>query len=311
VTIPTLAYLHLDVFSSRPFEGNQLAVFPDASGMDPAVMQRIAREFNFSETTFVLGAGAPGTDVRMRIFTPGAEVPIAGHPTIGTTFALAELGVLETDRETLTFDLAAGPTPVALRWDGPRLAFAWMTQPRPVYTPARVGAAAVAEALGIGANEVGPGGLPLEVGNSGVPFLYVPLRSRGAVDAVRVRPDRISAVCGEAGNHVDGVFVFAAGSPEGDGITAWSRMFAPDIGVFEDPATGIASGPLGGYLVRHGLAGPASTDAPLVSLQGARMGRPSRVHVAVDVDAGAVSRVRVGGTAVCVARGQLMLRTEG
>jgi trans-2,3-dihydro-3-hydroxyanthranilate isomerase len=304
VTARRLDYLHLDVFSRRPFEGNQLAVFPEAAGLDSALMQRIAREFNFSETTFVLGPGAAGTDVRMRIFTPGAEVPIAGHPTVGTTFALAELGRIAPPRDTLTFDLAAGPTPVALQWEGGCLAFAWMTQPRPVYSPASVGAAALADALGIAVGEVAPGGLPIEVGSSGVPFLFVPMASRDAVDAVRPRPDRVSAVCAAAGRHVDGLFVFAATSPAADGITAWSRMFAPDIGVFEDPATGIASGPLGGYLVRHGLAPAASLDTPLVSLQGVRMGRPSRIHIAVETEGGAVSRVRVGGTAVCVARGE-------
>jgi trans-2,3-dihydro-3-hydroxyanthranilate isomerase len=298
-----LDYLHLDVFSSRPFEGNQLAVFPEAAGLDPGLMQRIAREFNFSETTFVLGAGGPGTDVRMRIFTPGAEVPIAGHPTIGTTFALAELGRVAPASDTVVFDLAVGPTPVALRWDGGRLSFAWMTQPRPVYTTANLDAADVAAALGIAVAAVAPGGLPIEVGSSGVPFLFVPLASRDAVDAARPHPGRVSAVCAAAGAGAGGLFVFAATSPGRDGITAWSRMFAPDIGVFEDPATGIASGPLGGYLVRHGLAPAASTETPLVSLQGACMGRPSRLHIAVDTDGDVVSRVRVGGTAVCVARG--------
>src|SRR5262245_15339480 len=126
-------YLQLDVFTDHLFGGNQLAVFLDGRGLSGEIMQAVAGEMNFSETTFVLPAERPDTDVRMRIFTPGSELPIAGHPTIGSTFALARTGVIAADRERFVFGLGAGPTPVSLAWRGADLTFAWMTQPLPQF----------------------------------------------------------------------------------------------------------------------------------------------------------------------------------
>ena len=125
------------MFTDRRFEGNQLAVFPDGRGLDPATMQTIAREMNFSESTFILPKEREGTDVRMRIFTPGVELPMAGHPTIGSTFALAHLGVIARASEHFVFELGVGPTPVELSWNDEGLSFAWMDQrPPEVRTPA-------------------------------------------------------------------------------------------------------------------------------------------------------------------------------
>ena len=128
-------YLHLDVFTDRPFEGNQLAVFPDPHGLSTADMQAIAREMNFSESTFIFpaNAGAHPGRARMRIFTPGAELPMAGHPTIGSTFALAAEGTIEPGRKDFVFELGVGPTPVSLEWADGKLAFAWMTQLLPAF----------------------------------------------------------------------------------------------------------------------------------------------------------------------------------
>ena len=126
-------YLHLDVFTDHLFGGNQLAVFLDGRGLETDQMQAIAKEMNFSETTFVLPPEQADTDVRMRIFTPGDELPIAGHPTIGSTFALARSGVIGSDRKRFVFGLGIGPTPVALTWKNEELTFAWMTQRLPVF----------------------------------------------------------------------------------------------------------------------------------------------------------------------------------
>src|SRR5262245_45098572 len=120
-------YLHLDVFTDRPLTGNQLAVFLDAPGLDPDVMQRIALEMAFSETTFVLPPEHPGVDYRVRIFTPRSELPMAGHPTIGTTFALAHAGRITQASAFITLGLGIGPTPLGLEWRGDHLDFAWMT----------------------------------------------------------------------------------------------------------------------------------------------------------------------------------------
>src|SRR5215204_6079176 len=134
--MPRHDYLHLDVFTSHRFEGNQLAVYPDGRGLDAETMQRIAREMNFAETTFILPAERPDTDVRMRIFTPGVELPMAGHPTIGSTFALAHLGTIARGRKEFVFGLGVGPTRVELTWEGEALSFAWMDQLTPdVRTP--------------------------------------------------------------------------------------------------------------------------------------------------------------------------------
>ena len=132
----SLPYLHYDVFTDTPLEGNQLAVFPDGRGLPTERMQAIAQEMNFSESTFILPAEAPGTDVRMRIFTPNNEMPMAGHPTIGSTFALAHAGVIRPDTSRFVFGLNVGPTPVDLQWKRNELSFAWMTQLVPEFGPA-------------------------------------------------------------------------------------------------------------------------------------------------------------------------------
>ena len=126
-------YLHLDVFTNRVFSGNQLAVFMDASGLEMALMQKIAAEMAFSETTFLLPPETDDTDVRMRIFTPKAEIPMAGHPTIGTTFALAHTGQIQKGQKGFVFGLGVGPTSVDLKWEGDRLQFAWMKQQVPEF----------------------------------------------------------------------------------------------------------------------------------------------------------------------------------
>ena len=126
-------YLHYDVFTDRRFRGNQLAVFPEAAGLPAETMQQIAREIGFAETTFVTAAERAGADVRMRIFTPGSELPMAGHPVVGSTFALARAGAIAPGRTDWTFGLNIGPTPVSLEWSGARLDFAWMTQRKPEF----------------------------------------------------------------------------------------------------------------------------------------------------------------------------------
>jgi len=302
--MPTARYLHYDVFTSRPFEGNQLAVFLDAHGLGTRDMQTITNEMNFAESTFVLPAEAEGTDIRMRIFTPAREMPMAGHPTIGTTFALASLGVIPPGRARWVFGLNVGPTPVALEWGGDGLRMAWMDQGRPEFRPSGVPGADVVAAINGDADAWAATGLPVEEASCGAAFFYVPLATRAAVDACDPDGARVRRLASAfAGAHV-GVFVFSA-EPGPDGATVYSRMFAPEAGVVEDPATGGASGPLGGYLVRHGVVPLSAADA-IVSAQGVKMGRPSRIHVRVEATSPAdITRVHVGGTAVRVGDGTL------
>ena len=289
-------YLHYDVFTDHLFGGNQLAVFLDGRGIPGATMQAIAQEMNFSETTFLLPAERPGTDVRMRIFTPGEELPTAGHPTIGTTFALARSGVIEKGRASWTYDCAIGPVPVALTWNGDELNFAWMTQALPTFGATVPDPARTAAALSLSPAAVAGTGHPVQVVSCGVPFLFVALTTRSAVDNVVVNNGLLADLLRETGSGAHGVFVFSA-EPGGSRATVYSRMFAPALGVGEDPATGIASGPLGCYLVRHKIVQPAQADA-MISLQGVKMGRPSHVHISIGVAEGEIASVRVGGEAV-------------
>jgi len=297
--------LHLDVFTDRPFSGNQLAVFPQAAGLDSEVMQRIAAEIGFAETTFVLPAEGAGTHARVRIFTPGVELPMAGHPTIGTTFALALERSIEAGREEIVLGLGVGPTRVQLEWEAGRLRFAWMTQPEPKFGSKASGVSRLAHALGIGDEEIRNPTLPAQELSSGVPFLFVPLRSRKAVDAVVVDRAALSDFYRAEGIPEMPVYVFSL-EPAGDDADIYSRMFAPGFGVVEDPATGGAGGPLGAYLV-HYRAVSADRAAHMINLQGVKMGRPSRIHISIGTRQGQIESARVGGLAVLVAEGAMHL----
>lgn len=297
----------IDVFTATPFEGNQLAVFENGDEIPEGLMPVLAREMNFPETVFLVGDPGPGSAARLRIFTPEEELPMAGHPTIGTTFLLAALGAIAAPQPRAVLDLKIGPTPVDLVWhESGRLDFAWMHQRAPEYGRPLPDArrAELARALNIDAGDILP--LPPHSASSGVAFFYVPLASEAAVD--RASADRLAlreffARAGEAGPLP--VFVFAMSSRPG--VTCYSRMFAPEFGIPEDPATGGACGPLGGYLLRHGLITREQASA-VVSLQGVRMKRASRISIALGFgDDGEVKGVRVGGQAVIVGRGEIRL----
>ena len=299
-------YLQYDVFTDKPLAGNQLAVFTETAGLPTEQMQAMTRETKFSECTFVQPSEAAGTDVRLRIFGPASELQFAGHPVIGSAFALADDGAIAVGRKEFTFGLGIGPTLVELEWatDGAdstekgRLKFAWMTQQKPVFGPTLNAPAALAATLGIDPSALRPGVLPQEV-NCGSPFFMVPLVSRAAVDQAVVDIRAAAAMFEAAKITRRGLFIFST-EPGADGATAYSRM----MGANEDPATGSASGPLGCYLVKHGLV-PADKAGSIVSAQGVKMGRPSRIHIKIDQAAGEISRVRVGGTSVLVGEGRL------
>ena len=294
-------YLHLDVFTGEKFGGNQLAVFLDARGLSAETMQAVTKEMNFSESTFILPAERPDTDIRMRIFTPGREMPMAGHPTVGSTFALALAGVIPPGRRRWVFGLNVGPTPVDIDWDGLRPAFVWMTQQAPLFGAVVQDVEAAARAVGLDGHAVRATGLPVQEVSCGVPFVFIPLATRAHVDAASPNLDVFDRLCAAAGVDNHAMFVFSP-EPGPDGATVYSRMFAPGLGVFEDPATGAASGPLGCYLVQHGVVPPERAGA-MLSLQGVKMGRPSRVHIAIGLEGGEIARVQVGGEAVLVGEG--------
>lgn len=297
-------YLQYDVFTDKPLAGNQLAVFTDTAGLTADQMQAMTRETKFSECTFVQPAEAAGTDLRLRIFGPANEMQFAGHPVIGSTFALADDGAIAAGRSEFTFGLGIGPTLVELEWatDGAdrteRLKFAWMTQQKPTYGPIFPAPASLAGALGIDASAIRPNTPPQEV-SCGSPFMFVPLVSRAAVDQAVIDTRAAAAAFESAKLTRRGLFIFTTEQGP-DGATIYSRM----MGANEDPATGSASGPLGCYLIKHGLVAPDKAGA-IVSSQGVKMGRPSRIHIKLDVQGTEVTRVRVGGTSVLVGEGRL------
>jgi trans-2,3-dihydro-3-hydroxyanthranilate isomerase len=292
-----LEFVQVDVFTDRVFGGNPLAVFLDARGLDDGEMQAIAREMNLSETTFVLPTTRADCAARVRIFTPGREVPFAGHPTVGTAWVLATRGRFGGAARG-ALEEGIGPVAIELEGDPARPSFVWMHHRDAEFGP-EVGAhATVAAALGLGETDL-RAGAPIRTGSTGSMFLYVPLRDREAVDRAALD---VAAMRRAAGDPLPGVFVFA---PEKQG--AYSRMFAPHTSrIAEDPATGSASGPLGAYLVAHGLVAGAG-EIRLVSEQGTKMGRQSFVHIRLRVRDGAASDIGVGGGVVPVLQGRLSI----
>jgi trans-2,3-dihydro-3-hydroxyanthranilate isomerase len=300
-----LEYIRVDVFTDLPLTGNMVAVYLNPEGLEESWMQRIANEMALPETTFVFPPEAPGTDARVRIFTPSRELPMAGSPTIGTTFALAGAGRLHAGGDQAVLGLGIGPTAVGLEWGPGGLCFAWMTQPLPTLGPTVSDTGAVAAALGVQPGDVAGSHLPVQVASSGVPFLYVPLNSRAAVDATCLERTALCALLRAVNLEELPVFVFSC-EPGDDDATVYSRMFAPAFGIPEDPATGGASGPLGAYLLHHNVVS-ADTDMPLVNLQGVRMGRPSRIYTSLSSSGGVLEEVRVGGKALVIGHGTLHL----
>jgi trans-2,3-dihydro-3-hydroxyanthranilate isomerase len=261
---------------------------------------------SFSETTFILPPESPDTHVRMRIFTPSDEMPMAGHPTVGSTYALARAGVIAAGAERFVFGLNIGAVPVSLSWRDRELVFVWMTQSSPTFFQPLAKPASAAAALGLQGAAISATGLPVQVVSCGVPFLFVPLATRSAVDRAAIDRDGLDALLHEAPGGAGGVFVFSPERGPGDEATVYSRMFAPALGVAEDPATGSASGPLGCYLVRHKVV-PPDRAAAILSLQGVKMGRPSHVHVSIGLGEGVIRSVRVGGESVLAGEGTLYI----
>lgn len=275
-------YVVCDVFTNRPLTGNQLAVFTDARAIPEATLPLLAREMNFSETVFVYPASAGG-HASIRIFTPGRELPFAGHPVLGAAFVLG--GPLQL--ETIVLETGTGLVPVALQREGPKIVFGRMTQPIPKVEPVPETGAIVA-ALG-GVKPV----LPVERYVNGPRHVMVNVESPDQV--ARLTPD--FAALARATR--DGVSCFAGRS------RSWkTRMFAPGHGINEDPATGSAAGPLACHLMRHGVIAPGEE---IEIAQGAEIGRPSTLYARATSTRDTIATVEVGGSAVTVARGEFRL----
>jgi trans-2,3-dihydro-3-hydroxyanthranilate isomerase len=315
-------FVTADVFTDRLFGGNPLAVFPEASGIDPGLMQSIAAEFNLSETVFVLPPDDPAHARRLRIFTPALELPFAGHPTVGAAFVLAALGEVplsggETD---IVFEEGVGPVPVRIRAEDGRPVFTQLTTAvlpergappdgRPVFTqlttavlPER-GAPPptrdiLATALSLEPGDLVEGADRAEAWSAGVPFLCIPVTGLDAL--ARARPDLSLWDTALAQGDSQYVYLFTRETGAADSDIR-ARMFAPAMNITEDPATGAAAAAFTGYLAARDVT--ADGTVAWVIEQGVEMGRPSRLHVEADKQAGALSAVRVGGSSVLISEG--------
>ncbi len=307
--MPTAEYHLLDVFTNEAFGGNPLAVFLNAQGIDPATMQRIAKELNLSESVFILPPVEENSDYQLRIFTPAREVPMAGHPTVGAAFAMVKLGVLGPSNPppntpyTYHFDEGVGVIPVEVLF-GPddNDLMVTMDQPLPDFGEALDNRADIVAMLGLQGEDLHPD-LPVQAVSTGVPFTLIPLANLDAVRRAALQQDAWSALLKDTS--APEVLIFCT-ETEDDAHSVHSRMFAPSMGISEDPATGAASGPLGCYLVRHGVI-QARPQAQIISEQGYEMGRPSLVHITITTLDDEITRVRVGGQCVMMGDGRLYL----
>jgi trans-2,3-dihydro-3-hydroxyanthranilate isomerase len=290
-----LEYRLVDVFTQRPLEGNPLAVFPDARDLDAATMQKIAREMNLSETTFVFPPERAESVARVRIFTPSNEMRFAGHPTIGTAWVLREVELVS--KTARRFSLHENVGLVEIRVDDGADPLIWLRTP-PIRKLRECDPARCAAAIGLERGDL-ISGVPCEVLTAGNPNLYVALHDRAAVDRSRVDSAALRGLFADA-TEATCVFVF---TPTAEG--AYSRMFAEELGVAEDPATGSATGPLAAFMMEHGLA-PTADSSCFVSEQGTKMGRRSLLHVFIEGERGAKG-IDVGGHVAPVATATMHL----
>lgn len=287
-------YQVVDVFTERPLEGNPLAVFLDGSDLDAGTMQSIARELNLSETVFILPATQPDAVARLRIFTPRQELAFAGHPTVGTSFVLLENGFVPNDWGHFVVEEKIGLVPIRIeRSERPLI---WLTTP-PIESGETFGREVCARALGLTSSDL----LDCEpqLVSAGNPFVFVAVKDKDAVDRAWLDISGVG-VFQNANPRLNGVFVFA---PTAEG--AYSRMFAPEHGIVEDPATGSATGPLAAYMIRNNLA-PHADGTRFLSEQGTKMKRRSILHVHIRGERG-VDGIEVGGYVTPLVRAEMHL----
>ena len=295
-----LAYQLWDVFTKKALAGNPLAVVPDASKLTDTQMQQVAKEFNLSETSFLLPSKK--ADVRARYFTPTRELPTAGHPSVGSVYALYHSGRVK-DEVMVKLELNIGTVRMGLERSGDKLKRVWMNQGVPKLLETYADATVFAEALGLEREDFSD--LPAQIVSAGNPFLIMSVTSLDALAKVALNPIAFRRVLKD--QESVGAFVF---TNEVRGVDVRCRMFGAAVGVAEDPATGSAHGPLGWYLAEHDQLRLADDRASFVSHQGVEMGRPSELFVTLerrtDGDNMGVE-VYVGGAAVLVGEGTLYL----
>jgi trans-2,3-dihydro-3-hydroxyanthranilate isomerase len=312
--MPKYRFYQVDVFTDRAFGGNPLAVFPDANGLETARMQQIAQEMNLSETTFVFPPEDPTADFKVRIFTPGGELPFAGHPVVGTHWTLAHLGrvKLTTPVTTVRFELGVGVRAAALHVENGRVTRVVMDHQKPEFsaraTPEQI--ARLAQGLGLAPAAILDTSWPVQVVSSGIRQLFIPVRSLAEVQALSPKQQdtaAMSRICAELdpATHCNECLMVLTLETTEPGVDVHTRLFAPGLGVGEDPATGSASGGLGAYLIENRIVPATPPTTFLIAEQGIEIGRPSRISIEIDGAPGAVQMVRVGGGVVPLIEGEM------
>ncbi len=296
----SLGFEWVDVFTDRPYAGNPLAVFTEPGELSTESMQAIARELNLSETTFVEPPALAGADFKVRIFTPAQELPMAGHPTLGTAHVLALQGRIRPEGEVtrVVFEEGVGPIEVVVHWEESGPGRIVMTQPEPTFGRILDDRAAIAGMLSLEESDLAE--LPIRVVATGPPFLFVPLAGVAAAEAASL--DLAEWRRRLAGTDAETIFLFSLETRD-PSTDIHGRLFAPAYGIPEDPATGSAVGPLGAYLVHEGVTGRHG-EARITIEQGLEIGRPSRLDVEI-VHRDASWTIRVGGRSARVASGRL------
>ena len=302
----SLKFYQADVFTSQPFGGNPVAVFPDADGLTDEQLQKIAREMNLSETVFVFPPSDPAAVVRLRIFTPTQEIPFAGHPVVGAMHVLAQIGALATAEAVtrIVYECNIGLFPAELHARDGQVTRVIMTQPQPQFLEKvddTEDLYMVAGALGISKHVITEAKWPVQGVSTGLPVLIVPIRTLTAVRSIVPNDKAIVDLCGRFGTN--GIMVFTTVTVE-PFASVHARMFAPSIGISEDPATGSAGGALGAYLVENGVVEVAPFTEVIIE-QGYEIERPSSILVQVESDDDIIQSVKVGGQCVMVAEGVL------
>ncbi len=294
-----LDFFIVDVFAEAPLAGNQLSVFLDTADLSSEEMQRLAREMNYSETTFIPSSAPREGAYEVRIFTPSTEIPFAGHPTLGTAFLIQQELVREPV-ERVVLDLRCGRVPVDFTYRDGEVDLLWMHQPEPSFGRV-LDAAAVHPVLGLDRSDLDER-FPVQEASTGLPFIIVPLGSLAALQRAAVRRDACFQLIAET--QAKAILVFTPGAESGEDLTV--RVFTDYYGVPEDPATGSANGSLAAYLCHHQVLG---SDRVEVSVsQGANLGRPSRLFLRARRDAERIA-VSVGGRVQRFARGRLESRS--
>lgn len=292
-------YYLCDVFTDTRFGGNQLAVLPQAAGLSSEHMQQVAREFNFSETTFVFPPEEAGHTNKVRIFTPGAEVPFAGHPNIGTAFVLAttgRLGVIDT-AFSVTFEERAGLVPITIRKRPDQSVWCELAAPERLSLGKTVGVRTLAAVLSLTADDIATGTHLPQVASVGLPFLFVEVQNRTALERVRVNIEKLETLATDSIPSL--IHVYTRSDDAASDIRA--RVFAPLLGVAEDPATGSANCALAGLLSHYAPQSRGILNWRIA--QGVELGRPSVLEARAEKRAGVVTDTWVGGACVLVGEG--------